>query len=81
MQTGVHPRKTVGLGLPDVKLPLGLIAPHHKALAEFKTFRVFIALAFGLPYHLHVSCLIRILFSGRCASGGLKLRRFNGNGL
>jgi hypothetical protein len=64
-----------------VRLPLGLIAPHHKALAEFKTFRVFIALASGLPYHLHMSCQIRILFSARCASTGSKLRRFNGNGL
>jgi hypothetical protein len=62
-------------------LPLGLIAPHDKALAEFKIFCVFIALALGLPYHPHMACLTRIPFSGRCASRGMKARRFNGNGL
>ena len=69
------------LCLPDVRLPLGLIAPQDKALAKFKIFCVFIVLAFALPYRQQMFYLFEFLFSVRCASRGMNARRFNGNEL
>jgi hypothetical protein len=64
-----------------MRLLLGLTMPHDKALAEFKIFCVFIALAFVLQYHRLMPFLTKIPFSWSCASGGLKSGRFNINEL
>jgi len=60
-------------------LPLGLIAPPDKALAETKT--VFIALASDVPYLRHMIRRTRFLFSRCRASKRLQLRVFNGKRL
>jgi len=65
--------------LPDVRLPLGLIAPPDKALAEIKI--VFIASASDETYLRHMIRRTRFLFSRCRASKRLQIRRFNGKRL
>jgi len=60
-------------------LPLGLIAPPDKALAEIKI--VFIALASDAPYLRHLIRRAGFLFSRCRASKRLQLRVFNGKRL
>jgi len=91
---GIHPRVTVRpilpasarvcwptfeWRLPDVRLPLGLIAPPNKALVEIKI--VFIALASDVPYLRHMIRRTRFILSRCRANKRLQLRVFNGKRL
>jgi hypothetical protein len=57
------------LCLPDMVLPLGLIAPNDKALTEFKIVCVFIARALRLLQNGRGIDPARFSFSWPCASG------------
>jgi hypothetical protein len=68
-------RFVVRVASPQHGLPIGLIAPRDKALAEIKIVSVFMVLASGLHYDLCMPCLLEIHISWYCASRHLTPRR------
>ncbi len=68
-------RRFVGrVASPQHGLPIGLIAPRDKALAENKIVSVFMVLAFGVHYDACMLCLLEVHISWSCASKHLKAR-------
>ena len=68
-------RFVVRVASPQHALPIGLIAPRDKALAEIKIVSVFMVLASGVHYHLCMPCLLEIHISWSCASRHLTPHR------
>lgn len=65
-------RFVVRVASPQHGLPIGLIAPRDKALAEIKIISVFMVLASAVHYDLCMPCLLEVHISWSCASWHLK---------